>query len=209
MGGRGSGRRPSYGGKDTTEDSMPLDIRKLQRAAVLVPGRSASWQWTLNDRVYGSIRIRVSTGSVNLSYTYTPRGLPAEVVDQTVWLETTPCTLGGSRTWFTCPACGKRVAVIYGAGRLFGCRRCKRLPYTCQSEAADDRAARRADRIRKRLGWHIGILNGPGLKPRYMHKRTYERMRAQHDEFVGVSLGGMAKKLGLRIDQLDDIDAWR
>ena len=80
---------------------------------------------------------------------------------------------------------------------------------TCQSEAADDRAARRADRIRKQLGWHIGILNGPGLKPRYMHKRTYERMRAQHDAFVGVSLGGMAKKLGLRIDQLDDIDAWR
>ena len=126
-----------------------------------------------------------------------------------VWLETTRCPIGGSRTWFTCPACGKCVAVIYGAGRLFGCRRRKRLPYTCQREAADDLAARRADRIRKRLGWRIGILNAPGSKPKNMHKLTYERPRAQHDAFVGVSLAGMVKKLGLRIDQLDDIDAWR
>ena len=51
MGGIGSGRRPGYAGKDATEDSMPLDIRRLGRAGVLAPGRSCSWQWTLNDRV--------------------------------------------------------------------------------------------------------------------------------------------------------------
>lgn len=213
MGGRGSGRRPSYCGRDATEDSTPLDIRKLQRAGVLAPGRYASWQWTVNDRVVASIRVSGGAGSVTLSYSHSPRGQPAEVVNQTVWLETTPCGLGGSRRWFICPSCGKRVAVIYGAGRLFGCRGCKRLAYTSQSEADDDRAARRADRLRKRLGWQPGILNGPGLKPKGMHQSTYIRLLAQHDVFVGLSLAGMAKKLGLLRAGLEGIEAeaasWR
>ena len=96
--------------------------------------------------------------------------------------------------------------MIYRAGRLFACRQCKDLAYTSQGEAADDRAARRADRIRKRLGWQIGILNGPGLKPKGMHQRTFERLLARHDAFVGESLAGMAKKLGLLRGQLEGVD---
>ena len=213
MGGRGSGRRPSYAGKDKTEDSLPLDIRRLVRAGVLSPGRTASWQWTVNDRVQASIGIRAAEGHIALSYSYSPQGRPAETINQTVWIETTPCTLGGQRRWFTCPTCAKRVAVIYGIGRLFACRRCKALAYASQSESHDDRAARRADRIRKRLGWEPGFLNGPGLKPAGMHWRTYERLVAQHDALVGVSVAGMARKLGLLRGRLEDIDdaaaSWR
>ena len=213
MGGRGSGRRPSYAGKDATEESMPLDIRRLSRSGGLGPGRTVTWEWTLNERPQSSIRIRAVPWQVTLSYRYTPRGGAAEVINQIVRLETTPCTLGGSRPWFACPACGQRVAVLYGAGRLFACRRCKALAYASQSESHDDRAARRADRIRKRLGWEPGILNGPGLKPKGMHWRTYERLLAQHDDFVGVSLAGMSRKLGLLRGQLEDIEdaaaSWR
>ena len=43
MGGRGSGRQCSYGGKSETNDSMPLDIRKITRKGLLVPGSSFSW----------------------------------------------------------------------------------------------------------------------------------------------------------------------
>ena len=77
----------------------------------------------------GSIGIRAGVGTVTLAYNYTPSGCPAEVVHQPVTLTTTPCALGGNRTWFACPACNKRVAVIYGAGRLFACRKCKGLAY--------------------------------------------------------------------------------
>ena len=205
MGGLGSGRRPSYAGKDKTEDSLPLDIRRLVRAGVLSPGRTASWQWTVNDRVQSSIRIRAAEDHIALSYSYSPQGRPAEAVNQTVWMEKTPCTLGGHRRWFTCPTCAKRVAVIYGAGRLFACRRCKGLAYSCQAEAADDRAARRADRIRKRMGWPAGILNGPGGKPKGMHWRTYERLLAAHEAYVGTALTGMSKKLGILRGRLEDI----
>ena len=213
MGGIGSGRRPSHAGKDTTEDSMPLDIRRLRRAGVLTPGRFVGWQWTQNDRVHASIRLIAGTGSLVLAYSYTPRGHPVETVRPTVRIETTPCNLGGHHQWFTCPSCTRRVAVIYGTGRLFACRRCKALAYSSQAESADDRAARRANRLRRKLGWHPGILNGAGLKPKGMHWRTYERLLAQHDDFVGVSLAGMARKLGLLQGQLEDIEAaassWR
>ena len=39
MGGMGSGRR-YQGGKDTTSDMRPLDIRRLQRDGLLTPGRA-------------------------------------------------------------------------------------------------------------------------------------------------------------------------
>jgi len=207
MGGIGSGRRPSYSGRDTTEDSQPLDIRRLQRAGVLTPGRFVGWQWTVNDKVHSSIWIIADTNSLTLSYSYALRGNPAEAVNQTVWLESTPCALGGHRQWFTCPSCKRRVAVIYGSGRLFACRRCKGLAYSCQGESVDDRAARRADCLRKKLGWEPGILNGPGLRPRGMHWRTYERLQAQHEAFVGASLAGIAKKLGLLQGRFEDIEA--
>ena len=213
MGGIGSGRRPRYAGKATTEDSLPLDIRRLQRAGVLTPGRVCTWQWTVNDRVHATIGIRAEAGNIALSYNYTAHGRAAEAISQTIWMESTACAQGGHRRWFACPACNRRVAVLYGTGRLFACRRCKALAYASQSESHDDRAARRADRIRKRLGWEPGFLNGPGLKPAGMHWRTYERLVAQHDALVGVSLAGMARKLGLFRGRLEDIDdaaaSWR
>ena len=203
MGGRGSGRRPGYAGKDTTEDSMPLDIRRLARAGALAPGRSCNWQWTVNDRVQSSIRIEAEVWQVTLVYNHTPRDRPAVAIRQIVALETTPCTLGGVRPWFRCPACARRVAVIYGVARLFACRRCKGLAYASQAEAQDDRALRSADRIRKKLGWIPGVAHGHGSKPGGMHWLTFCRLCTRHDSLVQVSLAGTVKKLGLFRGGLD------
>ena len=204
MGGRGSGRTFSYAGRNTTEDSMPLDIRRLAQAGVLAAGRVVSWEWTVNGVPKSSIRIKVESWRVTLEYIYKPRDKAAEVIDQTVRLETTPCTLGGQRPWFACPACDRRVAVIYGAGRLFACRSCKGLPYASQNEAADDRAARRADHIRKRLGWLPGFLNGPGMKPKGMHWRTYWRLQAEHDTLIALSMAGIGQRLGFLNRRLEE-----
>ena len=144
-----------------------------------------------------SIQIRAEAWQVELAYSYTPNGGAAEMIRQAVMLETTPCTLGGTRPWFAWPACGQRVAVIYGAGRLFACRQCKGLAYSSQSEAADDRALRRADRVRKRLAWVPGVAHGHGPKPAGMHRITFDRLCDLHDMLVNVSLAGTAKRLGL------------
>ena len=176
---------------------MPLDIRRLQRGGALTPGRSCGWHWTVNNRERGSIQIRAEASHVTLSYSYAPRGQPAESINQTVLLDTTPCTLGGNRSWFICPVCARRVAVIYGAGRLFACRHCKGLAYTSQAEDVGDRAARKADRIRKRLGWRQGILNPRGAKPKGMHWTTFWRLSAEHDALAQTTLSSIVRKLGL------------
>lgn len=121
-----------------------------------------------------------------------------EPIEYPVYLEWTGLHFGGRRAWFLCPAqrCGRRVAILFGDS-IFACRHCHKLTYECQRERVDDRAIRRADAIRRRLGWQPGIANPAGDKPKGMHWKTYRRLQAQHDEFVTVSLNGMAKRLGL------------
>src|SRR3981081_1806868 len=79
-------------------------------------------------------------------------------------------------TWFICPAvgCGRRVEILYGGG-IFACRHCYRLAYASSREDVCDRAARRADRLRARLGWEPGILNGNGGQPKWMGWGAIER----------------------------------
>lgn len=194
MGGRGSGWQSGYSGKTETSDAMPLDIRKFTRKGLLVPGSSFSWQWTVNDRKVAGINIRVDLQSMVLSYFMKSTG---EVVEQRVQTQTSPCHLGGQRHWFTCPKCGKRVAVLYAPGRYFACRQCGGLGYATQKEGVGDRASSKADKIRKRLGWQAGILNGDGGKPKGMHWVTYQRHKTNYDALVQVSLQDMGRKLGI------------
>jgi hypothetical protein len=195
MGGRGSGRRSSYCGKAETNDSMPLDIRKIARKGLLVPGSSFSWQWQVNDRQVAGISIRVDYDhGIVLSYRMKSTG---EVVEQRVQTQASPCHLGGQRHWFTCPRCRRRVAVLYAPGRYFACRQCGGLGYSTQKEGAGDRASSRADKLRKRLGWQAGILNGDGGKPKGMHWKTYQQFKIQHDALVQVSLHDIGRKLGI------------
>ena len=213
MGGRGSGRR-NQGGKGTTDDCRAIDVRRWQRDGLLIPGKAFGWNWTRNGETVASIRVRAEAGRVVLSYQQR-HGDDWRPMEYPVRLDWTPCTLGGRRAWFLCPAqgCGRRVALLYIGGGIFACRHCYRLAYACQRETADDRAARRADRIRVRLGWEPGILNGEGGKPKGMHWRTFNRLSAEHDAFANASWAGMAERLGLMnrrlvglgLDPLDDL----
>jgi hypothetical protein len=200
MGGRGSGRRSSYDGKPETNDSMPLDIRKITRAGLWVAGNSFSWQWLVNDRAVAGIRIRVDLQSMVLSYRIKSTD---EVVEQRVQTQTSPCHLGGERRWFTCPQCSKRVALLYAPGRYFACRECYGLGYAMQKEGAGDCAASRANKLRKRLGWDAGILNGNGGRPKGMHWKTYLRLKAEHDRLVQISYYDIGRKLGFLHKLLD------
>ena len=194
IGGRGSGRRSSYGAKAETSDSMPLDLRKITRKGLLVPDSGFCWQWLVNDRQVARISIWVdfNQGMV-LSHRMKSTG---EVVEQRGQTQTSPCHLGGQRHWFTCPQCSKRVAVLYAPGRYFACRQCGGLGYATQKEGVGDRASTKADKLRKRMGWGAGILNGDGSKPKGMHWKTYQRLKSHHDALVQVSLNDIGRKLG-------------
>jgi hypothetical protein len=207
MGGFGSGRQ---GGKRCTNDMRALDVRSINRAGRLTPGSWFNWQWTRNGEVTATIGLRVEADRVVLDYRNQNRqnnGGEWEPMNYAVRLDWTDCGFGGRRVWWLCPAvgCSRRVAVLYG-GRVFACRQCNHLAYASQREADDDRATRRADKLRDRLGWEPGILNGDGCKPKGMHWRTYWRLYGQHNVHVSAALAGMAVKLGLLGERLNMID---
>lgn len=186
------------GGKYTTSDMRKLDIRRLQREGMLTPGRAFNWQWLRNGEKVADINIRAEAHRLILSYRNRSRGGEWQATEYPVYLEWTGLHFGGKRVWFRCPAqgCGRRVATLFG-GSVFACRHCHKLVYECQRERDDDRALRRADNIRRRLGWEPGTLNGHGSKPKGMHWRTYFRLVSEHDAFANASLMGFAERLGI------------
>ena len=206
MGGFGSGRQS--GGR-CTDDMRPLDVRKINRAGLLTLGRCFSLQWFRHGEVTATINLRVEADRVVLDYRNRSahhNGGEWEPINYAVRLDWSACGFGGRRVWWRCPAvgCGRRVAVLYG-GRVFACRQCNQLNYRSQREAGEDRATRRADTIRRRLGWEAGILNGNGLKPKGMHWLTFERLQREHDEHVDAALAGMAVKLGLLRERIGSV----
>ena len=204
MGGFGSGRR---GGKSTTADMWALDVRKVQRAGRLTPGQSFNWQWSRNGEPVANINLHTGTDRVTLNYKARDRGGEWQSMNYPVRVGWTPCNYGGRRAWWICPAagCGRRVAVLYGGG-VYACRHCHKLAYGTQRENAGDRAGNRADKLRDRLDWEPGILNGSGCKPKGMHWRTFERLQAMHDAKARECMAGMMAKLGKSVESLDMIN---
>jgi len=197
MGGWNSGRR-NQGGKATTNGYRTLDVRRLQREGVLTPGCTFIRNWLRDGQTVASIGIKVETARAILTYQHLRGAAEWQPMDYAVVLDRTPCTFGGRRAWFRCPSrgCGRRVALLYlGSSGIFACRHCNRLTYPSQRENAQDRAARRAEKIRNRLGWEAGSLNPPGDKPKGMHWRTFERLVAAQDAFAGVMRRGVMRRM--------------
>ena len=173
-------------------------MRRWKRDGLLAPHRSFGWQWSQHDEVYASIQVCAEQDRVILTYRHRSGGEEWKDESYPVHLDWTSCHIGGKRPWFLCPArgCSRRVAILYGGG-IFACRHCSQLAYPSQREPVYDRMARRADRIRDKLGWDQGILNGKGCKPKGMHWKTFERLTAQHAAFVQTSLAGIVATFNL------------
>ena len=179
--------------KRCTSDMNALDVREIAKAGLLKGSGSFAWRWKCGAEVQSSIFVLPSFDRVHLQYS-----VAGESMSYMVRLDFTACALGGHRVWWLCPGqgCGRRVAVLF-AGRVFACRHCHGLAYRCQRESTSSRASRRTDKLRKRLNWHAGILNADGGKPKWMHWRTYWRLRAEHDTSADAAFGHLAANLDL------------
>ncbi len=204
MGGYGSGRYGFSFCKSTTSDCIAIDVRRWQREGLLTSPRYFDWKWLRNEKVTSSIEVIVQDDHVILNYKYRRRNQEWQKKNCPVYLDWTSCNYGGKRPWFLCPVrgCGRRVAKLYSNG-VFACRQCHQVAYPSQRENDMDRANRRADKIRARLDWEPGILNGNGLKPKGMHWSTFERLQNEHDYFVDQSILGAAMKFNISVDSLE------
>jgi hypothetical protein len=187
MGGRGSGRLFRWDAKTALEQCRCIDVRDWKRRGLLREGSGFSWAWWQDGVRKASIRVLVAFEQVRLSYRYQRNGCEWRDVDDGIPLAATPCHLGGERVWFFCPGCGQRAAKLYLYSPYFRCRSCCRLPYASQQETALDRASRKARKLRRKLSDEGGIGDPIWEKPKGMHRRTFERLKAKAEEQDGIA----------------------
>jgi hypothetical protein len=202
MGGLGSGRRPSF--PTTLDDFHAVDIRYLRRHGLLKPGYWGSLRWSRAGRETGSIRFAVCEDTVTLAYRVRDSGT-GEWADITeiVRLLRTAQPFGGERSWFACPRCGGRCAVLYGGWRFF-CRRCAGVPYASQNEAVHDRLLRRVQDMRELLGGsrYASLALPFPPKPKRMRWITYRRLRAEAQQLEWAMSAAAAERFGMTPDEL-------
>ena len=118
--------------KDTVEGNLFIDVRYLNREGKLEPGLHFL-SWTRGGEPAGNITLRTKQDTITLMYSHSRWGGDPEQVNQIVSLTWTPAHFGGRRPWFVCGNCGGRVAILYGPGKYFACRKCYDLTYrSCQ-----------------------------------------------------------------------------
>jgi hypothetical protein len=189
MGGYGSGRT---GGGPTVEDGLTLDLGRLLRQNLVIPGQSVSgsliWADTRTGERVGSIGYEAHLSDpwnswMRLHYT-TIRWRDGSKVasDYRVQLTTTTPRFGGLRWWFICPLTGRRAAKLHlpnGAVR-FACRQAYRLAYRSQRESKMDRSHDRQRRRYRKLGADYRQFNElVPPRPKWMRHKTYAQLAAE------------------------------
>ena len=202
MGGWNSGRKAEV---NCTEDYLSIDARQWQRDGVLVAGTNYISTWSRAGIELGNIGVKAEEQKVTLSYSLQQNDSEVQRLDYPVGLKTTACHYGGLRYWFVCPTkeCSQRVAKLYLGDKYFACRHCCQLAYHSQREAQDDRARRRAEKIRAKLNWQPGLINLPGVKPKGMHWKTYVRLMAEYRDDVNQTMSGMNAKMELLLKRVE------
>jgi hypothetical protein len=147
------------------EHCLGLNVQDLARRN-LMGGGSFAWRWSnaVTGEPLGSISVTTRADALWLSFS--SNGTP---VSQDVRIVRTACNYGGSRPWFQCPRCGRRVAVLFLRSGNFMCRHCGRVAYASQSADAMGRAWIKQRKLERRLadGWQ---------RPKGMHSTTYSRI---------------------------------
>ena len=200
MGGRGSGNFWRWDSKDTCEAQNRVDVRFMRKQGWLYNGAFGSLSWTCRGEPSGSVNYRVSNDILILSYqSRRNRNAEWEPVEQYIPILSTPCNYGGKRFWWQCPRCGRRVAVLYGAGKYFLCRHCHNLSYSSQQESKINRLSRKAGKIKERLGGSKGLFNPIPPRPKGMHQQTYWRLCAKALNAQEKALGMMSRQFGFHL----------
>lgn len=158
MGNSNSGR---WGGKPKCERCPSLDIRSLSRKNLLTPSQTFLWKWSNDCEVIAKSHIN----ALELRYATNIKPM------QSYWFSIvqTDCNYGGTRSWLICPLCEKRYAKLYLRNTHFACRNCQNLRYNSQALDPLARHQWAYSKLQTRLSDHE-------LRPKGMHRRTYERL---------------------------------
>ncbi len=91
-----------------------------------------------------------------------------------------PSSVGyGTRYYFTCPGCRRRVAKLY-LKQTFACRRCHNLAYLSQNISNEDRWLLKRERLLERFGLSFRQASYCEKK-KWMHLRTFDKAVQEFD----------------------------
>lgn len=160
------------------EDLRSIDVRQLNRDGILEAGGGV-FVW----RDARHCTIDFAANEITLRHDL--NGLPDE---QRVPILRTPCHYGGSRPWFACPTCSRRVALLYLTSSTgFACRLCAGAAYTSQVEGAMERAARKQRKVEARIG--AGTLRPVGMRWATFSKLRGKLIKALGQQAVEIEKG--------------------
>jgi hypothetical protein len=217
MGGLGSGRTRSV---PTIESrgSLVLDVNTIMRAVHqalrsqgLYPPQgdmlSVSAEIRPSVRVDIRLELEATAGIAVLAYDIKPLSKNTGPQKYPVRLVATPCRFGSVRWWWVCPQTGRQVVKLHlpDGGTRFLSREAHRLTYASQREDKYQRAHRRGERIRCKLGGvELAARGSIPSKPPRMRQATYERFQRkllaieilldQQLEEIGARLGARMNK---------------
>ena len=173
MGGFGSGGHNRR--RDYLEQFRKLDAAYLQKQGILTDGWRGHISWTTRSGDKPSISIDGERDSVLIHYR-------ARSDDADEWtpirerfdIEWSPRHLGGAQAYFLCCRCNRRSRFLYLANLRFRCRTCHRLIHASSQEQPGNRATRKNQKLRGKLGASLA-LGDFVARPKGMHQRTYQR----------------------------------
>ena len=103
-----------------------------------------------------------------------------QTLPQQIRISWTPCHLGGWRPWMHCPYCEKRVAKLLKGMAGYFCRACLGNPlYASQAKSSHGRRHFELCKIRLQLNGNASPLEPFPERPRGMHRKTYDRLKAR------------------------------
>jgi hypothetical protein len=182
MGGLGSGGHNSKG-RRIVEGCYRLDASDLKRRGVYAAGYDGIMTWRREGgEVARMIRIRGGADAIRLEYRTRLRDEPWRDHDERVALRHHERHFGGSETYFLCPKCARTVKRLYGAGARYLCRTCHGLVNASTQARPGNRATRKNQKLRRKLGVSIALGDWIGPKPKGMHQKTFEKISARIHE---------------------------
>lgn len=179
MGGFGSGGHNSKG-RRIVESQYRLDASDMKRRGLCQTGNVSNLFWKGSDSAPGpSLKFVGGEDAITLVYSWKRGDQPWQKHEERVALRHHQRHFGGCETYFICPRCACTVKRLYGSGVRYLCRTCHNLVHASTQERPGNRATRKNQKLRRRIGAEIGLGDWIGPKPKGMHRKTFEQISEQ------------------------------
>ena len=179
-----------------TDELSSIDIRQLAREGHMNLERMSWHSWFRHGQLSATLHTCRRSDGLWVEWRTRQSHGKWHIFKRLLIVERTSCHLGGRRTWWLCPNCQKRVAMLYG-GLELACRTCWGANYRSQRETLEDRSSRMLNKVKKRLSWPLGSLSDIGDKPKGMHWSTYMRLMDEHTIRLEKSLDYLEHRIEL------------